>query len=224
MFIFNTHNALKFMGTGLVLGASCHFTWDWFYARPIQTQIQQVTTTAQLPLARTDMPDFGSLKPLPAHPDTSKRTQETKTSKPMSAAEHYQKNTQQQATQSKETSSAQEPLLDEALLQELVQEGLSQLNNPNTTLDAPEPIAVQTPNIYELPYELQARVPAFVYNSHTYSNEAEKRFVILSQKLFHEGDEIIPGLHITRIENQNLILTMGSYTFTVAAMEDWNGV
>ena len=75
----------------------------------------------------------------------------------------------------------------------------------------------------DLPSALSAQVPPLRYSSHVYSSTASNRIVTLNGRDFHEGDEVAPGVTLLQILADYSVFRVGSQSFSLASLTDWNG-
>ena len=75
----------------------------------------------------------------------------------------------------------------------------------------------------DLPSALSAQVPPLRYSSHVYSSTASNRIVTLNGRDFHEGDEVAPGVTLLQILADYSVFRVGSQSFSLASLSDWNG-
>ena len=75
----------------------------------------------------------------------------------------------------------------------------------------------------DLPSALSAQVPPLRYSSHLYSSTASNPIVTLNGRVFHEGDEVAPGVTLLQILADYSVFRVGSQSFSLASLTDWNG-
>ena len=75
----------------------------------------------------------------------------------------------------------------------------------------------------DLPPALSAQVPPLRYSSHVYSSTASNRIVTLNGRDFHEGEEVAPGVTLLQILADYSVFRVGSQSFSLASLTDWQG-
>ncbi|ELM3616807.1 GspB family T2SS assembly factor variant ExeB [Aeromonas sobria] len=73
------------------------------------------------------------------------------------------------------------------------------------------------------PQSIRQQVPTLSYGSHVFSSNATKRAVVLNGREYREGNEVAPGVHLTTIEQQYIVLDVGGQSVTLKALQDWRG-
>ncbi len=104
-------------------------------------------------------------------------------------------------------------------------EGVEQSFEPTTAPEyALEEYLTRVPEISELEYADQLKIPGFTYDTHLYASEPAKRQVKLNGVFFNEKEWISELVQIQEIQRQFLILEMGHLRFSVPALTDWQEV
>ncbi len=75
--------------------------------------------------------------------------------------------------------------------------------------------------INDLPSNVQARIPAFVYGSHVFSSNNRDRFISLNGKNYHEGEIALGVLNVVKIQPNYTIFRIDGTSFTVPSLSDW---
>ncbi len=189
---------------GLFFGAGSRATWQWFTQRPIEHVVETVVVAERVFLKPVAPLVFNELKMLDVTP----------------SGQHQRSFIEQSyLTEQDQLDSEYIPNFDQ------IEHYLnSEFTQPSSTQQPGNPQDESIPHIRQLPQDLKARIPAFTYNSHSYSTNAQKRFVILSQHIFQEGEPIIEGLDLIKINEKNILLKIGDLFFSVSSMEDWPGI
>jgi len=71
----------------------------------------------------------------------------------------------------------------------------------------------QPPWMSELPVDVQRDLPAMQVMVHAYSARPGERMVGINNKLWHEGDEVAPGLKLEQITSEGMILNFKGHVF-----------
>ncbi len=74
-----------------------------------------------------------------------------------------------------------------------------------------------------LPARISQQVPAMKYGSHVYSSVSANRTININGRDYHEGDEVAAGVVLLRIEPEASIFRVGSQSFSLNALTDWQG-
>lgn len=77
--------------------------------------------------------------------------------------------------------------------------------------------------IYDLPKEMQKRIPHFSYSSHVYSSSDSDRFITLNGRKFFEGDVAVGSVRVVKITPSYTVFRLDNTTFSVPSLTDWNG-
>lgn len=77
--------------------------------------------------------------------------------------------------------------------------------------------------IYDLPPEMQKRIPHFSYSSHVYSSSDSDRFITLNGRKFFEGDVAVGSVRVVKITPSYTVFRLDNTTFSVPSLTDWNG-
>ncbi|EKN4146616.1 general secretion pathway protein GspB [Yersinia enterocolitica] len=76
-------------------------------------------------------------------------------------------------------------------------------------------------SITRLPTAVRQRFSPMQYNTHVYSETAVARFINLNGQVYHEGDTIVQGLRLIRIEPHDSIFMYEGQNFSAKALTDW---
>ena len=61
------------------------------------------------------------------------------------------------------------------------------------------------------------------YGAHVYSSVPANRTININGRDYHEGDEVVSGVVLLRIEANACIFRVGSQSFSLNALTDWRG-
>ncbi|ARN75601.1 general secretion pathway protein GspB [Oceanicoccus sagamiensis] len=95
----------------------------------------------------------------------------------------------------------------------------------------PQPVAVVSPppspssyivEFSELPDPVQKAIPALTFSFHVYSDNPERRTIIINKRRVREGDSVSQGLVLEAITQQGVVLQwQGQHRFTINVVENW---
>ena len=71
------------------------------------------------------------------------------------------------------------------------------------------------------PQSVRQQVPQLSYGSHVFSSNPAKRVVVLNGREYREGSEIAPGVVLTSIEQQSIVLQVAGQSVALKALQDW---
>lgn len=74
-----------------------------------------------------------------------------------------------------------------------------------------------------LPPRISQQVPAMKYGAHVYSSIPANRTININGRDYHEGDEVVSGVVLLRIAPETSIFRVGSQSFSLNALTDWQG-
>ena len=89
---------------------------------------------------------------------------------------------------------------------------------PVTPAPAPEGGAATAARVFtfdELPPEIRSTLPSLQVGGSVYSDNANTRMLILNSQLFHEGDEVHPGLVLQQIRPKSAVLSIKGYRYQI---------
>jgi general secretion pathway protein B len=69
------------------------------------------------------------------------------------------------------------------------------------------------PMLYDLPAEVQARLPALELSIHVYSDNPAERFAYINSNLYHEGATVAEDITLVRITPKGAVLRNGEIVF-----------
>ena len=65
----------------------------------------------------------------------------------------------------------------------------------------------------ELPLSIRQEMPTLSISVHAYSHEPKDRLVGINDRVFHEGEDLAPGLRLEEITPNGMILRYKGYRF-----------
>ncbi|PJG58073.1 type II secretion system assembly factor GspB [Aeromonas cavernicola] len=89
---------------------------------------------------------------------------------------------------------------------------------PATQAATAQPVALGA-----APLAIQQQVPALSYGSHVFSSNASKRAVMLNGREFKEGSEVLPGVRLSTIAQDHIVLQIAGQQVSLRALQDWPG-
>ena len=189
---------------GLCLGCIGRFAWTFFTERPVVTIFEEVIRRDEKKALQRQPPLlFDDLQSLPTPAEVAPALAQVAPLLPS------------------ETKPEEAVIPHVPAFEDYVREQLERPAQPSELQKTPNYDHI--PHIDRLPNDLRLRIPAFKYNSHIYASEPSKRFVMLSQHLYKEGDDLVEGLKIAEIKKDALILIMADQAFLIPSMQDWDG-
>ena len=182
----------------LLLGAGANYGWHLIHLRPIEekVEIKEVITP---PFVRVE-PRAMVTRPLPpplpepvVQPRAVARNEAASQGNPpaMSLAEQLMR------------------ALNETPLQE----------TPNAASQNVQPAQLMA--LGSAPQSVRQQVPQLSYGSHVFSSNPAKRVVVLNGREYREGSEIAPGVWLTSIEQQSIVLQVAGQSVALKALQDW---
>jgi len=73
------------------------------------------------------------------------------------------------------------------------------------------------PLLQDLPAQLQAEIPSFVFAGHTYSEDPYQRMIIINGRILREGDMIAPNTYLAEITWEGVTIAFNGTRFRVKA-------
>lgn len=182
----------------LLLGAGANYGWHLIHLRPIEekVEIKEVITP---PFVRVE-PRAMVTRPLPpplpepvVQPRAVARNEAASQGNPpaLSLAEQLMR------------------ALNETPLQE----------TPNAASQNVQPAQLMA--LGAAPQSVRQQVPQLSYGSHVFSSNPAKRVVVLNGREYREGSEIAPGVWLTSIEQQSIVLQVAGQSVALKALQDW---
>ena len=84
---------------------------------------------------------------------------------------------------------------------------------PRSTSPAPIPKQKKLLTMAELPLSIRQEMPTLSISVHAYSHEPKDRLVGINDRVFHEGEDLAPGLRLEEITPNGMILRYKGYRF-----------
>ncbi|MFE8712524.1 GspB family T2SS assembly factor variant ExeB [Aeromonas allosaccharophila] len=182
----------------LLLGAGANYGWHLIHLRPIEEKVE-VKEVITPPFVRVE-PRAMVTRPLPpplpepvVQPKAVARNEGASQGNPpaMSLAEQLMR------------------ALNETPLQE----------TPNAASQNVQPAQLMA--LGAAPQSVRRQVPQLSYGSHVFSSNPAKRVVVLNGREYREGSEIAPGVWLTSIEQQSIVLQVAGQSVALKALQDW---
>ncbi|MEV3811369.1 GspB family T2SS assembly factor variant ExeB [Aeromonas allosaccharophila] len=182
----------------LLLGAGANYGWHLIHLRPIEEKVE-VKEVITPPFVRVE-PRAMVTRPLPpplpepvVQPRAVARNEAASQGNPpaLSLAEQLMR------------------ALNETPLQE----------TPNAASQNVQPAQLMA--LGAAPQSVRQQVPQLSYGSHVFSSNPAKRVVVLNGREYREGSEIAPGVWLTSIEQQSIVLQVAGQSVALKALQDW---
>lgn len=182
----------------LLLGAGANYGWHLIHLRPIEEKVE-VKEVITPPFVRVE-PRAMVTRPLPpplpepvVQPKAVARNEAASQGNPpaLSLAEQLMR------------------ALNETPLQETP-------NAANQNVQSARVMALAS-----APQSVRQQVPQLSYGSHVFSSNPAKRVVVLNGREYREGSEIAPGVWLTSIEQQSIVLQVAGQSVALKALQDW---
>jgi general secretion pathway protein B len=74
---------------------------------------------------------------------------------------------------------------------------------------------------WELPDPVQQEIPAMTFSFHVYSDNVDRRTIIINNRRVKEGDKISDGLRLREITVDGVVLSWKRFYFRVNVVEQW---
>jgi general secretion pathway protein B len=87
----------------------------------------------------------------------------------------------------------------------------------------PRPADSEAAPLGALPPRISQQVTAMKYGAHVYSSVPANRTININGRDYHEGDEVVSGVVLLRIDANASIFRVGSQSFSLNALTDWRG-
>ncbi len=87
----------------------------------------------------------------------------------------------------------------------------------------PRPADSEAAPLGALPPRISQQVAAMKYGAHVYSSVPANRTININGRDYHEGDEVVSGVVLLRIDANASIFRVGSQSFSLNALTDWRG-
>jgi general secretion pathway protein B len=85
-----------------------------------------------------------------------------------------------------------------------------------------EPDVTYLPKLEELPPSVRARVPSMTFSSHLYSSMEQFRSVVINGQRVRQGSTLQPGLVLSSITENGVVLTIDGTSFQVDILGNWS--
>ena len=182
----------------LLLGAGANYGWHLIHLRPIEEKVE-VKEVITPPFVRVE-PKAMVTRPLPPplpEPVVQPRA----------------------VTRNKGANQGNPPALSlaEQLMRALNETPLQE--TPNAASQNVQPARVMA--LASAPQSVRQQVPQLSYGSHVFSSNPAKRAVVLNGREYREGSEIAPGVVLTSIEQQSIVLQVAGQSVALKALQDW---
>ncbi len=194
----------------LVLGAVANYGWHWWHNQPREERVELREATPLPYRLAANQYEF-TTTPFPQAPEPEEPLVETvMPSAPRSSSPLDNMNMDGVSS---------------SLAQRFRQAVEAEPGLPGASEIQPLPDSAPPPAtpLADLPSALSAQVPPLRYSSHVYSSTASNRIVTLNGRDFHEGDEVAPGVTLLQILADYSVFRVGSQSFSLASLTDWNG-
>lgn len=76
-------------------------------------------------------------------------------------------------------------------------------------------------DFWELPENIKSEIPAMTFSFHVYSENPERRTIIINNKRLREGDRLSENLVLRQITQEGVIMTWRERYFQLSVVEDW---
>jgi len=90
------------------------------------------------------------------------------------------------------------------------------VQRPQAVAAPKEPVAVERIHaIGELPEEIRRQLPTITVGGSMYSDDAARRMLIINGQLYHEHDQLAPGVTLEQIKLKAAILKFQGYKYSI---------
>lgn len=192
----------------LLLGASANYAWHFLYNKPVIQRVD-VPHPTELPFQFAEQNFDFATEPLPEEVmrDVS-----------------VEKNSTEPLDESKgqpvpEATESDMPLP----LEKRFMQAVTETSQADVHIAPPRDEATEAMPLAGLPPRISQQVAAMKYGAHVYSSVAENRTININGRDYHEGDEVVKGVILLRIDANSSIFRVGSQSFSLNALTDWPG-
>ena len=194
----------------LALGAAANYGWHWWHNQPREERVELREATPLPYRLAANQYEFTTV-PFPQAPEPEAPLVET-VMPPAPSSSSPLDNMNMDGVSS-------------SLAQRFRQAVEAEPGLPGASEIQPLPDSAPPPAtpLADLPSALSAQVPPLRYSSHVYSSTAGNRIVTLNGRDFHEGDEVAPGVTLLQILADYSVFRVGSQSFSLASLTDWQG-
>jgi len=199
-----------------MLGAAANYGWHWMHNDVVIQKID-VPHTTELPFKPSEQNYDFVTAPLPEELE-SVATAETTDS------ETAQSTTNLSVTNQSSVERTQVDADTKSTLEKRFMQAVKATGQPDAqeAVTPAIPASDATP-LGALPPRISQQVPALKYGAHVYSSVPANRTININGHDFHEGDEVAHGVVLLRIEANASIFRVGSQSFSLNALTDWQG-
>jgi general secretion pathway protein B len=191
------------------LGAATNYGWHLLHNDPVVQRIEMPHAT-ELPYKPAEQTDDFATEPLPdavveAANIDPEETQSVVDSKPAQEAAPIDADTK-------------------STLEKRFMQAVTDTGKPDATVAAPvKNTETDATPLGALPPRISQQVAAMKYGAHVYSSVPAKRTININGHDYHEGDEVVSGVVLLRVEANASIFRVGSQSFCLNALTDWQG-
>lgn len=114
--------------------------------------------------------------------------------------------------------SSKTQLVEESLQSNSVSLIDSQTPDPNKAITDEVPEVLE---FWELPDPVQQEIPALTFSFHVYSENADKRAIIINRRRLKQGDTVSHGLTLVKITVDGVVLNWKRFYFRINVVEQW---
>jgi len=195
----------------VMLGAATNYGWHWIHNDAVIQKIE-VPHATELPFKPNEQNYDFATTPLP---DDEASVETTDMPDPTADQPAATQSTVEQPPVDTDTKSTLEKRFMQAV------KTTSQSDAQMTT--TPVVPAADATALGALPARITQQVPAMKYGAHVYSSVPANRTININGHDFHEGDEVVKGVVLLRIDTNASIFRVGSQSFSLNALTDWQG-
>ncbi len=194
----------------LILGAAANYGWHWWHNQPREERVELREETPLPYRLAANQYEFTTV-PFPQAPEPEAPLVET-VMPPAPRSSSPLDNMNMDGVSS-------------SLAQRFRQAVEAEPGLPGASEIQPLPDSAPPPAtpLADLPPALSAQVPPLRYSSHVYSSTASNRIVTLNGRDYHEGEEVAPGVTLLQILADYSVFRVGSQSFSLASLTDWQG-
>ncbi|MGL4351154.1 MAG: type II secretion system assembly factor GspB [Plesiomonas shigelloides] len=187
----------------LLLGAATNYGWHLIHLHPIKEEVE---------VKKIITPAFVRIEPVP------RITRPLPPAFPESIDKGHVIKVRKIKINNRSSSSKVLPTLAEQLQEALNETPLREESNYQSSITPSTKLMA----LLNAPFSIKEKVPDLNYESHIFSSNNAKRIVILNGNTFREGNEIAPGVFLSDIKQQYIVLDINGQYFTIKALQDWH--
>lgn len=98
-------------------------------------------------------------------------------------------------------------------------------DQPIVAIPEPAPVVKPKPDIvelWELPDNVQQQIPPMTFSFHVFSDNPERRTIIINNRRVKQGDTVVAGLVLEAITERGVVFDwQGDYRFSINVVENW---